>query len=303
MMPEPQQTPAQPPRLVLVTGPSGAGRSTALNALEDIGFEAIDNMPISLVRPLLATPLERPLALVLDPRNRDFSVEALLALATDLAALPGVAFDLVYLECSVPTLIRRYSETRRSHPLCPQGMARTGIEQEARLLPAVRARADVLLDTEALTPHELRARIRALFAEPMGQPMRVQIESFSYKRGIPVGVDLVFDCRFLGNPHWKPDLRKLDGRDPLVAEFVAADPSFDGFFQRILGLVEYMLPAYTQEGKSQLSIGLGCTGGQHRSVATAEKLANALAQGQWHVSKRHRELERIAAQAAGAENV
>jgi RNase adapter protein RapZ len=303
MTPEPLHQPAQPTRLVLVTGPSGAGRSTALNALEDIGFEAIDNMPISLVRPLLAAPLERPLALVLDPRNRDFSVDALLALVADLAALPEVIFDLVYLDCSVPTLIRRYSETRRRHPLSAEGTAATGIAQEAQLLPAVRARADVLLDTEELTPHDLRARMRALFSEPLAQPLRVQIESFSYRRGIPVGVDLVFDCRFLGNPHWQAELRQLDGRDPRVAEFVGADPRFDGFFQRILGLVEYMLPACTQEGKSQLTIGLGCTGGQHRSVATAEKLANALAQGQWHVSKRHRELERIAAQAAGAENV
>ena len=287
-------------RLVLVTGPSGAGRSTALNALEDLGFEAIDNMPLSLVRPLLAAGLDRPLALVLDPRNRDFSVNALLDLVADLAARPDIRFDLVYLDCPVPVLIRRYSETRRRHPLSPDATAQVGIEMEARLLDPVRLRADVLLETEGLSPHDLRARVQALFSPPTRQAMRVQIESFSYKRGIPTGVDLVFDCRFLNNPHWQTDLRALDGRDGRVADFVSADPRFETFFVHVRNMVEFMLPVCTQEGKSQLSIGFGCTGGQHRSVSTAEKLAKVLAQGQWQVSKRHRELERIAAQVASA---
>lgn len=285
-------------RLVLITGPSGAGRSTALNALEDLGFEAIDNMPISLVRRLLSTGLERSLALVLDPRNRDFSVDALLELVQDLAHRPEITFDLVYLDCPAPVLVRRYSETRRRHPLSPDTTAQDGIELEARLLAPVRLRADVLLDTEALSPHELRARMQALFSTSTGQPMRVQVESFSYKRGIPAGVDLVFDCRFLNNPHWQNDLRALDGRDARVADYVSADPRFHAFFAHIHKLVDFMLPACTQEGKSQLTIGFGCTGGKHRSVATAEKLAKTLAQGEWQVSKRHRELERIAAQAA-----
>ncbi|WP_296478255.1 RNase adapter RapZ [Roseinatronobacter sp.] len=289
-------------RLVLLTGPSGAGRSTALKALEDIGFEAIDNMPISLVRPLVGAPLDRPLALVLDPRNRDFSVDALLALVDDLEAMPRINLDLVFLDCPVQVLIRRFSETRRRHPLSPDGTAREGIEFEARLLAPVRLRADVLIETEALTPHDLRARMHTLFDDSAGQSMRVQIESFSYKRGIPAGVDLVFDCRFLKNPHWEAELRRLDGRDPRVAGFVSADHRFDGFFQRIHELVESLLPEYAQEGKSQLTIAFGCTGGQHRSVATVEKLANALAQTQWQVSKRHRELERIATQVAIGEN-
>jgi len=292
----------EPMRLVLITGPSGAGRSTALNALEDIGFEAIDNMPISLVRRLLGSALERPLALVLDPRNRDFSVDALLTLVRDLAELPELQFELVYLDCPVPVLIRRYSETRRRHPLSPDGTAREGIELEARLLEPVRLRADVLVETDTLSPHDLRARIQELYPDPGVQPMRVQIESFSYKRGIPNGVDLVFDCRFLNNPHWQPELRKLDGCDPRVADYVKADPRFDGFFDRVRDLVDFILPECTQEGKSQLTIAFGCTGGQHRSVATAEKLVNTLAQAKWHVSKRHRELERIAAQSAGTGN-
>ncbi|MGL4412913.1 RNase adapter RapZ [Roseinatronobacter monicus] len=297
MTQEPGQT-TSAALLVLLTGPSGAGRSTALKALEDVGFEAIDNMPISLVRPLVATPLERPLALVLDSRNRDFSVNALLALVADLRSALQFRFDLVFLDCPVATLIRRFSETRRRHPLSPDGTVRDGVELEARLLGPVRLRADVLIETETLTPHDLRARLHMLFGDTPGQSMRVQIESFSYKRGIPAGVDLVFDCRFLSNPHWEQRLRALDGRDPEVAGFVASDLRFDKFFWRVHDLVESLLPEYAREGKTQLTIGFGCTGGQHRSVATAEKLANALAQTEWQVSKRHRELERIAAQTA-----
>ena len=289
-------------RLVLLTGPSGAGRSTALRALEDIGFEAIDNMPISLVSRLVSEPLDQPLALVLDPRNRDFAVNTLLSLVAELAASPRFDFDLVYLDCSVAKLIQRYSETRRRHPLSPDGLAREGIELEARLLEPVRLRAGTLIETDGLTPHDLRARIQELFAPKGAQPMRVHVESFSYKRGIPAGVDLVFDCRFLNNPHWQPQLRALDGRDPDVASYVEADPRFSGFFQRVHDLVDSLLPEFAQEGKTQLTIGFGCTGGQHRSVATAEKLSNALAQAGWHVSKRHRELERIAAQAATAKS-
>lgn len=284
-------------RLILLTGPSGAGRSTALKALEDVGFEAIDNMPISLVSRLVAEPLDRPLALVLDPRNRDFAVDRLLSLVAELAVSPRFDFELVYLDCSVGELIQRYSETRRRHPLSPDGVARDGIELEARLLAPVKLRADVLIETGQMTPHDLRARVKELFAAG-AQPLRVHVVSFSYKRGIPAGVDLVFDCRFLNNPHWQPQLRAMDGRDAAVVDFVQSDTRFSGFFRRVRELIETLLPEYTQEGKTQLTIGFGCTGGQHRSVATAEKLSNALAQGGWPVSKRHRELERIAAQAA-----
>jgi RNase adapter protein RapZ len=289
-------------RLVLITGPSGAGRSTALRVLEDLGFEAIDNMPISLVSRLIAAPLDRPLALVLDPRNRDFAVDSLLALVEELAASPRFEFDLVYLDCPVPVLIQRFSETRRRHPLSQSGTAQEGIYLEARLLQPVRLRADVLIETGTMTPHDLRAHVQALFARSTEGALRVHVESFSYKRGIPAGVDLVFDCRFLNNPHWEPGLRASDGRDQAVVDFVAADLRFDGFFHRVRDLVESLLPEYSHEGKTQLTIAFGCTGGQHRSVATAEKLANALAQGGWHVSKRHRELERIAAQAATEKN-
>ncbi len=296
----PEHDPAA--RLVLLTGPSGAGRSSALKVFEDLGYEAIDNMPISLVPPLIAAPLERPLALVLDPRNRDFSVNALLTLVETLSASPRFDFDLVYLDCSVNTLIRRYSETRRRHPLSPEEQARVGIELEARLLRPVRLRADILIETENMTPHDLRDQIKAQFATANSGVMHVNIVSFSYRRGIPVGVDLVFDCRFLSNPHWSPELRYLDGRNRAVSDHVTQDPRFADFFSRVLGLVEMLLPEYAREGKAQLSIGFGCTGGQHRSVATTDKLANALAESGWQVSKRHRELERIAAHEAAQQH-
>ncbi len=291
---------ATPDRLLLVTGPSGSGRSTALKALEDIGFEAIDNMPSSLVPRLVQDRLERPLALGVDTRNRDFSVNALLTLVEALSALPAVAFDLVFLDCSDAALIRRFSETRRRHPLSPERPPSEGIALEAQLLHPVRLRADVLIDTSALSPHDLRAEIVRLFDTAGADRLGVQVQSFSYKRGIPRGVDFVLDCRFLRNPHWDDGLRARDGRDAGVVDYIAADTNFAPFFDRVHALVESLLPAFADTGKPLVSIALGCTGGQHRSVAVAEKLAYALARSGWGVSKRHRELERGArAGAAG----
>jgi RNase adapter protein RapZ len=280
-------------RIVLVTGPSGAGRSSAVNALEDLGFEAIDNIPLSLVPRLLdGPPLPRPLVLGLDTRNRDFSADALIELVDRLHRAPGVIADLLYLDCNTDTLVRRFSETRRRHPLSPDDPPLTGILRELDLLGPVRARADHLIDTTDLTPHQLRAEILHRFAPRSGAPMALSVQSFSYKRGLPRGVDMVFDCRFLANPHWQPDLRALDGRDPRVAAHVAADPRFDAFFARVDDLIASLLDAYVDEGKASLTIAFGCTGGRHRSVALAEKLVEALADRGWRVSKRHRELER-----------
>jgi Predicted P-loop-containing kinase len=280
-------------RVVMVTGPSGAGRSSAINALEDLGFEAIDNLPMSLIPRLLdGPPLPRPLALGLDVRNRDFSSENLIELVDRLHRAPGVASDLLYLDCDTDTLVRRFSETRRRHPLSPEGTPLAGIEHEQELLEPVRERADVLIDTSGLTPHQLRAEIARWFAPREGRPMSLSVQSFSYKRGLPRGVDMVFDCRFLANPHWVPELRDLDGRDPAVAEHVQADPRFADFFDRVEGLVTSLLDAFVDEGKTSLTIAFGCTGGKHRSVALAEKMSWTLAEQGWRVSKRHRELDR-----------
>lgn len=289
-------------RVVLVTGPSGAGRSTAINALEDLGYEAIDNLPLRLVDAVVANPQgERGIALGIDARTRDFSAEALGLMLDDLAQRPGMRAELLYLDCSVEALLRRFSETRRRHPLGRADTPREAVEVEKAMLVDLGARADVLIDTSEMSPHDLRAEVGRWFAPCTGAALRVSVQSFSYKRGVPPGLDLVFDTRFLRNPHWVPALRAQDGRASSVADYVAADPNHDTFFLKVCDLVEFLLPAFVAEGKTQLSIGFGCTGGQHRSVATAERLAAALAQGGWDVSKRHWEIDRRAAIASHRE--
>lgn len=288
-------------RLVLVTGPSGAGRSTAVNALEDIGFEAIDNMPLSLLPRLLeGPPIGRPMALGIDVRNRDFSTNALIAVIDGLSGNALVDVDVLYLTSNSDTLLRRYSETRRRHPMAPSEAPVLGIEREFDLLGPIKARANVLIDTSDMTPHDLRAEIAHWFDSKAEQRLAVSVQSFSYKRGIPRGVDMVFDCRFMRNPHWEPSLRALNGQDAAVSAYVEQDKRFSAFFDQVLNLAELLLPAYVEEGKSHLAIAFGCTGGQHRSVSVAEKLANALAASGWQVSKRHRELERRDANAPGS---
>jgi UPF0042 nucleotide-binding protein len=280
-------------RLIFVTGPSGAGRTTAIRVLEDLGFEGIDNIPLSLVPRLIdGAPLGRPIALGLDVRNRDFNATALIELIDRLTRDPRVALEVLYLDCAPGVLIRRFSETRRRHPLAPNETAAQGVEREIDLLAPIRVRADHLIDTTELTQHELKAELATIFdATPSGR-LSVSVQSFSYKRGIPRGVDMIFDCRFLANPHWRADLRPLDGRDPLVESFVRADPRFAEFFQKLRDLLLFLLPAQIDEGKAHVAIGFGCTGGQHRSVAVAEMVGSALAEAGWPVSKRHRELER-----------
>ena len=285
------------PTIVLVTGPSGAGRSTAINALEDLGYEVIDNLPLSLLPRLLdGPPPSRPLALGLDVRNRDFGVNALIEIIDQLSARPDHEPQVLYLDADEEELVRRYSETRRRHPLAPAGPPLAGIAAERALLRPLGGRADVLINTTGLSPHDLRAEIGRWFGTGDGRKLGVTLHSFSYKRGLPRGLDIVMDCRFLRNPHWDPDLRALDGRDAAVADYVAADARFDPFFERVKALIDLLLPAHKDEGKTHLSIGFGCTGGQHRSVAITERMASALAQDGWQVSKRHREIERRDAQ-------
>jgi RNase adapter protein RapZ len=288
----PQDTRPAGQRLVFVTGPSGAGRSTAVKALEDIGFETIDNLPLSLLGRLLdGPPIGHPLALGIDVRNRDFSVDGLIGAIDGLSASRVLDVQLLYLDCSTDVLIRRFSETRRRHPMAPAESPAQGIARELDLLGPIRARANILIDTSDLTPHDLRAEIERWFDTTTGPRLAVSVQSFSYKRGIPRGVDMVFDCRFLRNPYWDPALRDLDGRTREVSDYVAGDDRFAEFFDKIRDLAVLLLPAFSDEGKSHITLAFGCTGGQHRSVAVAEKLANALAATGWQVSKRHRELE------------
>ncbi|MDP3959977.1 MAG: RNase adapter RapZ [Pseudorhodobacter sp.] len=288
-------------RLVLVTGPSGAGRSTAIAALEDLGYEVIDNLPLSLVPRLIeGPPLSHPIALGLDVRNRDFNTTGLIELIDRLTRDPHVQLQVLYLDCSPDVLIRRYSETRRRHPLAPEETPTEGIARENDLLTAVRVRADHLIDTTEMSPHDLTSEIARWFSQTAKTHMAVSVQSFSYKRGLPRGIDMVFDCRFLRNPYWLPALRNLDGRDPAVAAYVAADPIFQPFIAKLTELVLLLLPAQRDEGKANLAIGFGCTGGQHRSVAVAEIFGNVLVQAGWPVARRHRELERRAADAPPA---
>ena len=289
----PQEAPALKPRLVLVTGPSGAGRSTAIRALEDMGYEAIDNLPLSLLPRLVSGDLpDRPLALGVDARNRDFSANALIAAVDRVDGLSGVPMQVLFVDCSADVLLRRYSETRRRHPLAPAESPEMGIAREFDLLVPIRARADILIDTSELSPHDFRAELERWFAPQGRSHLAVTAHSFSYKRGLPRGLDMVLDCRFLRNPYWDRALRALDGRDARVADYVAGDARFAAFRDKVIDLAALLLPAYEAEGKAYLAIGFGCTGGQHRSVAMAETLAAALADAGWPVSIRHRELER-----------
>jgi len=292
------EDPATDHRLVFVTGPSGAGRTTAIRVLEDLGFEGIDNIPLSLVPRLTeGSPLGRPIALGLDVRNRDFNATALIELIDRMTRDPRVALEVLYLDCAPAVLVRRFSETRRRHPLAPAETPAEGVEREIDLLAPIRVRADHLIDTTDLTQHDLKAEVAGRFATGASGRLSVSVQSFSYKRGIPRGVDMIFDCRFLANPHWVPALRELDGRHPAVEAFVRADPRFAEFLHKLHDLLMFLLPAHVAEGKAHLAIGFGCTGGQHRSVATAELVGSALADAGWGVSKRHRELERRAASA------
>ncbi len=282
-----------PLKVVLLTGPSGAGRSTAIRALEDLGFEAIDNLPLTLLPRLLSgPPMTRHLALGIDVRNRDFSAAGLIEVADIISRETAFDCSLVYLDCDTDVLLRRYSETRRRHPLAPAENPQAGIEREIELLRSLRNRADLLIDTSELTPHDLRAELAKWFRGDSQQAMAVSVQSFSYKRGMPLGLDMVLDCRFLRNPHWQEELRALTGQAPEVGRYVAQDPRYERFIQQTVELLLFLLPAYREEGKSYFSLGLGCTGGQHRSVFVAEVLAKALARQGWQVSIRHRELDR-----------
>ncbi|MEO0486293.1 MAG: RNase adapter RapZ [Pseudomonadota bacterium] len=286
-------------RFVLITGPSGAGRSTAINVLEDFGYETIDSLPISLISRLLSgPPLDQPMALGIAPATRGFSANAFIEVVDQLSASGKVVPELVYLDARTDVLLRRYSETRRRHPSAPEETPEIGIAREGDLLAPMRARADFLIDTSELTPHDLKAELATWFAPKVGRDLALSLHSFSYKRGLPRGLDMVFDCRFLRNPYWDPALRPHTGLHDDVQAYVTTDDRYTPFFDQVRDLVNLLIPAYREEGKSYLSIGFGCTGGKHRSVTLAEHMAAALAQTGQQVSIRHRELERTVPKSA-----
>jgi UPF0042 nucleotide-binding protein len=302
----PDLAPATPTRpepgsrrpIVVLTGLSGAGLSTALKRLEDLGYESVDNLPLSLIGSLVAYGGEQgddsagPVAATVDTRSRNFSTDGLLARLDQLRGRPDLDVRLVYLDCADEVLLRRFTETRRRHPQALDRPVIDGIARERRILAPLRERADLLLDTSMLSIHDLRRLVAGHFRLGGEPALHVFATSFSFGQGVPREADLVFDVRFLTNPHYDPDLRPLTGLDPAVAARVASDPDYPGFFDRLTGLLEPLLPRYAQEGKSYLTIAVGCTGGKHRSVFVTEQLAGWLRRQGYKVGLAHRELER-----------
>ena len=279
--------------IIVVTGPAGAGRSTAIKAIEDFGIEAIDNLPISLIDRMLSGPQTgSPIAIGIDSRTRGFSSESLMEVLDNIERNPKLSATLLFLDCSPDTLLRRFSETRRRHPASPDGSPRGGILHEIDLMSELRNRADILIDTSELSPNQLKEELAHWFQKSKTSRLSILVQSFSYKRGTPRGVDMKIDCRFLRNPHWEPELRSLTGLSEKVEKYVQADPVFNPFFEKLTDLLDLLLPAYEAEGKAYFNLALGCTGGQHRSVFVAEKLSKTLAKRGWMVSTRHKEMER-----------
>lgn len=265
--------------VAVITGLSGAGMTTALKILEDLGHEAVDNLPLALVPALVShdEAAGRPLALTLDSRAQGFDPAAFLAMLDDLKQHPGMAVRLVFVDCDLEVLQRRYTETRRRHPMAIDRPLADGMRREAGLLAPLKSAADLVVDTSMLSQHDLRRVLTGHFGDAATGHLFVSVISFSFRAGLPREADLVFDVRFLANPHWHPDLRPLTGRDPAVQAHVAADPAFTGFVGHLKALLAPLLPRYRQEGKSYLTIAIGCTGGKHRSVFVAETLAGWLA--------------------------
>jgi UPF0042 nucleotide-binding protein len=281
--------------VTIITGMSGAGRSEAANVLEDLGFFVIDNMPPALIGKVaeLARGGGRPTryALVIDVRTGMFLEELASALAELRAS--DVQTRILFLDASDDALVRRYEATRRRHPLSDTERVSDGITRERILLEELKGEADIIIDTSDLNVHELRDRLQQLFAdEAVDARLQVNVVSFGYKHGLPLDVDLVFDCRFLPNPHWVEGLRPLTGVDADVRDSVLRQPLSGPFLDEIDNLLAMLLPAYHQEGKSYLSIGIGCTGGRHRSVVIAEELAHRLRHHGVRTAVRHRDIER-----------
>ncbi len=280
--------------LVLITGLSGAGKSSVAKCLEDLGYYCVDNLPVPLLRPFLEDP-----AACVENAER-------IAVVTDLRA-PGMASELpalidaidrsrvepvlLFLETSDEILVRRYSETRRRHPLAGDGPVIEGIQREREMLGSIRARADRILDTSEWTIHEIRAAIYSEFG-PVGArwPLTVSVVTFGFKRGIPYGTDLLFDVRFLPNPYFVPELRPLSGLDPEIVEFLAGNPDYREVIGRLADLMSFLLPRFARENRSYLTVAIGCTGGQHRSVAVGEDLAKRLRESGWGVRVLHRDV-------------
>lgn len=290
------------PRVIVVTGLSGAGRSSALNVFEDIGYEAVDNLPLSLLGALIRpdSGFHRPLAVGIDRRTRNFDVERFLdeyAILLDeaVAMSPAVEVKLLFMDCDDVMLQRRFTETRRRHPMYKDRPVTDGIRGERRLVRPLRERADVVIDTTDYQLSDLKNAIELNFAVEKEPGMALSVLSFSFRSGLPRDADLVFDVRFLVNPHYEDSLKLLTGRDQPVQQFIEADRDFGSFFDHLTDMLRPLLPRFDAEGKSYLTIAVGCTGGRHRSVFVAEKLAAWLRSEDWRVRCHHRDVSRTPA--------
>lgn len=288
---------AEPIRFVVVSGLSGAGKSTALKLLEDYGYEAVDNLPMALLRRLAAaddaeSPGSQPrraIAVGIDSRTRDFQPDQLIALLGELRQRDDLAVQLLYFDCEDDVLLKRFTATRRRHPLASDRPVADGIAAERRLMLPLRAAADLVIDTSTAALPDFRQSLAAEFALDALPGLSIMVLSFSYKLGLPREADLVFDVRFLRNPHYDDALRPQTGDNPAVAAYVAADPGYDDFFGRLRDMIDALLPRYAREGKRYLTIAIGCTGGRHRSVVVAEALGKHLREAGQRVDIRHRD--------------
>jgi len=273
--------PAAEPRLLLVTGLSGAGKSTVLRVLEDLGWEVVDNLPLSLLEPLIEAPVKpseaaRPIAVGIDSRSRGFKPARLVKRIKELREAGGRDIQTLFLDCAGAELERRFSETRRRHPLAEDRPAADGIAREREMMESLRRWAEHVVDTTNHSSNDLQQEIRQRFADTGGDEPSLTVMSFGFARGLPRNADLVFDMRYLRNPHWDPKLRPGTGLDADVSAYVAADPAYETTVAQIETLLLTLLPRYRAEGKSYVTIAFGCTGGRHRSVHVAERVAGTL---------------------------
>jgi UPF0042 nucleotide-binding protein len=276
--------------VTVITGMSGAGRSAAADVLEDLGYYVIDNLPPALIANV--SEQAQRLALVVDTRAGEFVDD--LAAALDALRARGARTRVLFLDASDDVLVRRFEATRRRHPLAAEDRFLDGISAERQLLEVLKGEADVIVDTSELNVHELRDRLRELFADSSESAhlLQTSVVSFGYKYGLPLDVDLVFDCRFLPNPHWIDALRPLPGTDPKVRKYVMGRPEAKAFLGQLEQMLGLLLPAYVREGKTYLSIGIGCTGGRHRSVVIAGELAKILDRLGFPAAVYYRDLDR-----------
>ncbi|KOO37146.1 RNase adapter RapZ [Priestia koreensis] len=282
-------------KLVIITGMSGAGKTVAIQSLEDLGYFCVDNLPPTLLPKFLELMKEsgskmNQVALVMDLRGRDF-FESLLAALDNLAETTWISPQILFLDAKDSVLVSRYKETRRSHPLSPTGLPLEGIENERELLEDLKGRSQLILDTSDLKPRELREKILKQFSSNAGEVFSVNVMSFGFKYGLPIDADLVFDVRFLPNPHYIDHMRPKTGLEEEVSSYVLKWNETQKFIEKTIDLLAFMLPHYKREGKSQLVVAIGCTGGQHRSVTLAEHIGHHF-ETEYNTHISHRDIER-----------